>query len=164
MHRVITRHLLGQSGLKPDEADSGAVTLIQRFGLATSLDIHLHCLVLDGVYRRGADDTPAFVEAPALIDEALQTVLHKIITRTTQAASTDNTSRSTRIARQAVTNGRSCAPATGSSRPVGVIQPPARSGRQSVPPSARRRAKGPRYAGKCRSGTVRFLYRSFRAA
>ena len=86
MHRVITRHLLGQSGLKPDEADSGAVTLIQRFGLATNLDIHLHCLVLDGVYRRGVDDTPAFVEAPALIDEALQTVLHKIITRTTQAA------------------------------------------------------------------------------
>ncbi len=31
VHRVITRHLLGQAGLKPDEADSGAVTLIQRF-------------------------------------------------------------------------------------------------------------------------------------
>ena len=32
VHRVITRHLLGQAGLKPEEADSGAVTLIQRFG------------------------------------------------------------------------------------------------------------------------------------
>ena len=31
VHRVITRHLLGQAGLKPDEADCGAVTLIQRF-------------------------------------------------------------------------------------------------------------------------------------
>ncbi len=30
VHRVITRHLLGQAGLKADEADSGAVTLIQR--------------------------------------------------------------------------------------------------------------------------------------
>ena len=78
VHRVIPRHLLGQSGLKPDEAGSGAVTQILRFGLATNLDIPLHCLVLDGVYRRGADDTPAFVEASALIDEALQTVLHKI--------------------------------------------------------------------------------------
>ena len=29
VHRVITRHLLGQAGLKGDEADSGAVTLIQ---------------------------------------------------------------------------------------------------------------------------------------
>ncbi|MBS3960287.1 MAG: transposase, partial [Sandarakinorhabdus sp.] len=54
VHRVITRHLLGQAGLEADEADSGAVTLIQRFGSAANLDTHLHCLVLDGVYRRGA--------------------------------------------------------------------------------------------------------------
>ena len=86
VHRVITRHLLVQSGLKPDEADSGAVTLIQRFGPAANLNIHLHCLVLDGVYRRSADGTPEFVEAPAPTDEALQAVLHKIITRLTQAA------------------------------------------------------------------------------
>jgi hypothetical protein len=82
VHRVITRHLLGQSGLKPEEADSGAVTLIQRFGSAANLNIHLHCLVLDGVYRRGADGTPEFVEASAPTDEALQAVLQKIITRT----------------------------------------------------------------------------------
>ena len=86
VHRVITRHLLGQAGLKPDEADSGAVTLIQRFGSAANLNSHLHCLVLDGVYRRSADGTPEFVEAPAPTDEALQAVLHKIITRLTQAA------------------------------------------------------------------------------
>ena len=33
-------------------ADTGAVTLIQRFASATNLNIHLHCLVFDGVYRR----------------------------------------------------------------------------------------------------------------
>ena len=82
VHRVITRHLLGQAGLKPDEADSGAVTLIQRFGSAANLNIHRHCLVLDGVYRRSADGAPAFVEAPAPTDEALQAVLQKIIKRT----------------------------------------------------------------------------------
>jgi hypothetical protein len=82
VHRVITRHLLGQAGLKPDEADSGAVTLIQRFGSAANLNIHLHCLVLDGVYRRGSDGAPEFVEVPEPTDEALQSVLHKIITRT----------------------------------------------------------------------------------
>jgi hypothetical protein len=82
VHRVITRHLLGLAGLKPDEADSGAVTLIQRFGSAANLNIHLHCLVLDGVYRRSADAVPEFVEVPAPTDEALQSVLHKIITRT----------------------------------------------------------------------------------
>jgi Putative transposase len=84
VHRVITRHLFGQAGRSvegADEADSGAVTLIQRFGSAANLNIHLHCLVLDGVYRRGADGVPEFVEVPAPTDEALQTVLHKIITR-----------------------------------------------------------------------------------
>ena len=43
--------------------------------------IHLSCLVLDGVYRRDVDGTPEFVEAPEPTDEALQMVLHKIITR-----------------------------------------------------------------------------------
>ena len=38
---------------------SGAVTLIQRFGSAANLNIHLHCLVLDGVYWRRADGAPA---------------------------------------------------------------------------------------------------------
>jgi len=50
VHRVITRHLLGQAGLKADEADSGAVTLIQRFGSALNLNVHLHILFLDGAY------------------------------------------------------------------------------------------------------------------
>ena len=65
VHRVITRHLLRPAGLKADEADSGAVTLVRRFGSAANLNIHLHCLVLDGVYRCGADGLPVFVEAAA---------------------------------------------------------------------------------------------------
>ena len=52
--------LPGQSKPKPDEAESGDVTLMQRFGSAANLNIHLHCLVLDGVYRRSADCTPEF--------------------------------------------------------------------------------------------------------
>jgi hypothetical protein len=79
---VLTRHLLGQAGLQADEADSGAVTLIQRHGSAANLNIHLHCLVLEGVYRHGTDGEPVFVEVPSPADEALQAVLHKIITRT----------------------------------------------------------------------------------
>ena len=80
VHRVITRPLLGQARLKPDEADSGAVTLIQRFGSAANLNIHLHCLVLDGLYRMGADGvgrdnhpvrpcwwTPSTAQVPAAI-------------------------------------------------------------------------------------------------
>jgi len=51
VHRMITRFLLDQAGLKAEQADSGAVTLIQRFGSAANLNIHLHCLVLDGPSR-----------------------------------------------------------------------------------------------------------------
>ena len=40
--------------------------------------------MLDGVYRRGTDGAPEFVEVPAPTDEALQAVLHKIITRIMQ--------------------------------------------------------------------------------
>ena len=41
--------LSDQAGVTCSEAHTGAVTLIQRFGSAANLDIHLHCLVLDGV-------------------------------------------------------------------------------------------------------------------
>ena len=82
VHRAITRFLLDQAGLKTEQADSGAFTLVQRFGSAANLNIHLHCLVLDGVYRCDTDGEPVFVEAPAPSDEALQAVLHKITTRT----------------------------------------------------------------------------------
>ena len=83
--RVITRHLLGQAGLKAEKADSGAVTLIQPSswmkGATANLNIHLHCPVLDGVYRCDTEGEPVFDEVPSLTDEALQAVLHKIITR-----------------------------------------------------------------------------------
>ena len=49
-HVIAQRHLLGLAEHKPGQADSGAVTLIQRFGSAANLNIHLYCLMLDGVY------------------------------------------------------------------------------------------------------------------
>ena len=42
--------------------------------------VRLHGLVLVGVYRR-TDSEPVFVQADSPIDEALQALLHKIITR-----------------------------------------------------------------------------------
>jgi len=65
VHRVIASFLIKRAGLKHPQADTGAVTLIQRFGSAANLNIHLHCLVLDGVYRNG-DGVPVFHEAAAL--------------------------------------------------------------------------------------------------
>jgi hypothetical protein len=63
VQRVVTRHLLAAAGLSADEGHGGAVTLIQRFGSAANLNVHLHCLVRDAVYRCGADGLPVFVEA-----------------------------------------------------------------------------------------------------
>ena len=54
--------------------------MIQRFGCAANLNIHLHCLVLDGVYRR-TDGAPAFVEVAAPTDQDLQALVHNIIAR-----------------------------------------------------------------------------------
>ncbi len=58
VQRGITRHLQADAGLRANEAQGGAVTLIQRFGSAANLNIDLHYLVLDGVYRCGADGAP----------------------------------------------------------------------------------------------------------
>ena len=81
VQRVVTGHLLDGVGLKREEGHGGAVTLIQRFGSAANLNIHLHCLVLDGVYRCGADGVPVFVEAGAPSDDELHALLHTVITR-----------------------------------------------------------------------------------
>ena len=66
--------------MKRTEAHTGAVTLIQRFGSAANLNIHLHCLVLDGVYQR-IEHGPVFQEASAPSTEMLQALLVKLITR-----------------------------------------------------------------------------------
>ena len=81
VQRLVERHLLDHTGLKSDEGQSGAVTLIQRFGSAANLNIHLHCLVLDGVYRCDGDGAPSFVEAGAPTDDELRALLHTVIAR-----------------------------------------------------------------------------------
>jgi hypothetical protein len=50
--RTLASHLIKQAGLTHATAHTGAVTLIQRFGSALNLNVHLHMLVLDGVYER----------------------------------------------------------------------------------------------------------------
>ena len=78
IHRIIASFLIKQAGLKRTAANTGAVTLIQRFGSAANLNIHLHCLVLDGVYR---NSTAVFHEVAAPTIEELHALLAKIITR-----------------------------------------------------------------------------------
>ena len=54
-----------------DRADTGVVTLIQRFGSAANLNIHPHCLVLDGVYLN-RDGAAVFHEAAAPSTDELE--------------------------------------------------------------------------------------------
>src|SRR5215831_17397519 len=83
IHRVIAGFLVKRAGFKLIRADTGAVTLIQRFGSAANLNIHLHCLVLDGVYLN-RDGVAVFHEAAAPTVEELEALLAKITARTMQ--------------------------------------------------------------------------------
>jgi hypothetical protein len=54
--------------------------LCQRFGSAANLNIHLHCLVLDGVYRT-TESLPVFHTVHAPTATELQALLNRIIKR-----------------------------------------------------------------------------------
>ena len=62
------------------QVHGGAVTLIQRFGSAANLNIHLHWQVADGVYRI-TEGVAVFHEAPSPSAAPLQALLSRIITR-----------------------------------------------------------------------------------
>ena len=54
VYRAIAIYLIKKSGpmlsIGQKQDQTGAVTLIQRFGSALNLNIHFHMLFLDGVY------------------------------------------------------------------------------------------------------------------
>ena len=50
VYRAISTHITNKAGYTKNRAHTGAVTLIQRFGSALNLNVHLHMLFLDGVY------------------------------------------------------------------------------------------------------------------
>ena len=84
IHRAISTFLIKQAGLKRIDAQTGAITLIQRFGSAANLNIHLHCLVLDGVYRI-QNGVPEFHSVRSPTTEQLQRLLSQIIQRIMKA-------------------------------------------------------------------------------
>jgi hypothetical protein len=50
VYRTLATHMTKKAGYNKKTAQTGAVTLIQRFGSALNLNIHFHMLYLDGVY------------------------------------------------------------------------------------------------------------------
>jgi hypothetical protein len=80
VYRVIATHLIKKAGQTRKTAQTGAVTLIQRFGSALNLNIHFHMLFLDGVYVGGANGTRfRWVKAPTSVE--LTQLVHRIARR-----------------------------------------------------------------------------------
>jgi hypothetical protein len=50
VYRTLATHITKKAGYNKQMAQTGAVTLNQRFGSALNLNIHFHMLYLDGVY------------------------------------------------------------------------------------------------------------------
>lgn len=51
VNRSISTHLIKKAGPDRSTAQTGAVTLIQRFGSALNLNVHFHMPFIDGVFR-----------------------------------------------------------------------------------------------------------------
>src|SRR5690606_39869704 len=64
VYRAICGFLLNKAGLTRATGDTGAVTLVQRFGSSLNLNIHCHMIFLDGVYLSAGDRPPVFRHVP----------------------------------------------------------------------------------------------------
>jgi hypothetical protein len=74
------RRRAAQAGVKAGQ--SGGVAIIQRFGAAPKLNVHVHALVLDGVFAEGGDGSVIFHPLPPPGDDdvaaVVSTVRHRI--------------------------------------------------------------------------------------
>ena len=79
--RVIETGLIQRAGLtRASRARTGVVTLIQRFGSALNLNVHLHMIILDGVYTLESN-RPRFHQVNAPDRQHLQKLLNRSRTR-----------------------------------------------------------------------------------
>ena len=82
VYGTIATHLAHKAGFTKPMAQTGAVTLIQRFGSALNLNIHFHMLFLDGVYTSGPNGRPMwFRQVKAPNREELTRLTHTIAQR-----------------------------------------------------------------------------------
>ena len=82
INRAIETQLIHRAGLtRTRGARSGIVTLVQRFGSALNLNIHLHILALEGAYSFDEPGNPRFHQVTAPTPRELATLLDRIIQR-----------------------------------------------------------------------------------
>jgi hypothetical protein len=81
VNRSISTHLIKKAGFKATQAQTGAVTLIQRFGSALSLNVHFHMLFIDGVYQEKHNRQLRFHRVNAATTSELHTLVATISQR-----------------------------------------------------------------------------------
>jgi ribosomal protein S27E len=82
VYRAIATHLAHKAGFTKPLSQTGAVTLIQRFGSALNLNIHFHMLFLDGVYTGCSNELPVrFRRVKAPTRDELTRLTHTIARR-----------------------------------------------------------------------------------
>ncbi|MFO1455070.1 MAG: transposase [Steroidobacteraceae bacterium] len=81
VYRTISGHLLSEARLTRRTGHTGAVTLIQRFGSALNLNVHLHMIFVDGAYRSDGVAPPVFHPVPPPDAAHLQAVVQRIAER-----------------------------------------------------------------------------------
>ena len=81
-YRAISAHLLAKAGLTRATGSAGAVTLVQRFGSALTLNIHFHMILPDCVYVPVDGAAPVFRHVPGPTRAELQLLVEQIAGRT----------------------------------------------------------------------------------
>ncbi|MBW9269274.1 MAG: IS91 family transposase [Candidatus Thiodiazotropha sp. (ex. Lucinisca nassula)] len=78
VYRAISSHLIQKAGFTRKTAQTGAVTLIQRFGSALNLNVHFHMLFLDGVYTETKHGRTRFQRTNGPEQQELIELVHTI--------------------------------------------------------------------------------------
>lgn len=81
IYRTLATHITKKAGYNKQTAQTGAVTLIQRFGSALNLNIHFHILFLDGVYAEDDYGKTRFHQIKAPTKSELNVLAHRISQR-----------------------------------------------------------------------------------
>ncbi|MEJ2419125.1 MAG: transposase zinc-binding domain-containing protein, partial [Exilibacterium sp.] len=76
VYRALSTLLIKQAGFTKATAQTGAVTLIQRFGSALNLNVHYHMLFLDGVYAEDDEGRQRFHRVKAPTHRELNALVH----------------------------------------------------------------------------------------
>ena len=81
VYRALSTHLIKKAEFRKAAAQTGVVTLLQRFGSALNLNVHFHMLFLAGVYTEDARGKVCFHRVQAPIQEELLRLAHTLSQR-----------------------------------------------------------------------------------